>query len=185
SPIGGKIVVLQSSLPNINPGALKSREDPKSLGTPKESALLQPADNFYKKFAVDCSRSQICVEMFLLGSQYADVATLGCCPRFTGGQTFFYPSFNAGRTEDALKFAHEFAEFLASPIALEAVMRVRASKGIHMTAFHGNFFVRQTDLLSLPNVPRDCSYAIELGIEENISSTTVCFQTALLHTTCF
>ncbi|CAH1759678.1 6947_t:CDS:10 [Entrophospora sp. SA101] len=166
SPIGGKIVVLQSSLPNINPGALKSREDPKSLGTPKESALLQPADNFYKKFAVDCSRSQICVEMFLLGSQYADVATLG-------------------RTEDALKFAHEFAEFLASPIALEAVMRVRASKGIHMTAFHGNFFVRQTDLLSLPNVPRDCSYAIELGIEENISSTTVCFQTALLHTTCF
>jgi len=53
----------------------------------------------------------------------------GCCPRFTGGQTFLYPGFNASKSEDALKFAHEFAEFLASPTALEAVMRVRASKG--------------------------------------------------------
>ncbi|RIA95284.1 Sec23/Sec24 trunk domain-containing protein [Glomus cerebriforme] len=185
SPIGGKIVVLQSSLPNINPGALKAREDPKALGTPKESALLQSADPFYKKFAVDCSRSQVCVDMFLLGSQYSDVATLGCCPRYTGGQTYFYPAFNAGRSEDALKFAHEFAEFLASPIALEAVMRVRASKGIRMTAFHGNFFVRQTDLLALPNVSRDHSYTIEVGIEENITTPTVCFQTAVLHTTCF
>ncbi|CAB5132532.1 hypothetical protein RhiirA5_364598 [Rhizophagus irregularis] len=185
SPIGGKIVVLQSSLPNINPGALKPREDPKALGTPKESVLLQSADPFYKKFAVDCSRSQVCVDMFLLGSQYSDVATLGCCPRYTGGQTYFYPAFNAGRSEDALKFAHEFAEFLASPVALEAVMRVRASKGIRMTAFHGNFFVRQTDLLALPNVSRDHSYTIEVGIEENITTPTVCFQTALLHTTCF
>ncbi|CAI2163666.1 12011_t:CDS:10 [Funneliformis geosporum] len=170
SPIGGKIVVLQSSLPNINPGSLKARDDPKMLGTPKESSLLQSADPFYKKFAVDCSRSQVCVDMFLLGSQYSDVATL---------------AFNAGRSEDALKFAHEFAEFLASPIALEAVMRVRASKGIRMSAFHGNFFVRQTDLLALPNVSRDHSYTIEVDIEENITTQTVCFQTALLHTTCF
>ncbi|RIB11003.1 protein transport protein SEC24 [Gigaspora rosea] len=185
SSIGGKIVVLQSSLPNIGPGQLKAREDSKALGTPKESALLQSAEPFYKKFAVDCSRSQVCVDMFLLGSQYSDVATLSCCPRYTGGQTYFYPAFNAGRSEDALKFAHEFAEFLASPIALEAVMRVRASKGLRMTSFYGNFFVRQTDLLALPNVSRDHSYAIEVSIEENITTPTVCFQTALLHTTCF
>ncbi|CAG8709270.1 14480_t:CDS:10, partial [Acaulospora morrowiae] len=185
SSIGGKIVAILSSLPNNNPGALKPREDPKALGTAKESSLLQSADPFYKKFAVDCSRSQVCVDMFLLGSQYSDVATLSCCPRYTGGNTYFYPAFNAGRSEDALKFAHEFAEFLASPIALEAVMRVRASKGIRMTSFHGNFFVRQTDLLALPNVPRDHSYTIEVSIEENITTPTVCFQTALLHTTCF
>ncbi|KAG9294277.1 hypothetical protein G9A89_021636 [Geosiphon pyriformis] len=182
---GGKIVVLQSSLPNINPGALKNREDTKALGTARESTLLQSADPFYKKFAVDCSRSQVCVDMFLLGSQYSDVATLSCCPRYTGGQTYFYPAFNAGRSEDALKFAHELAEFLASPIGLEAVIRVRASKGIRMTSFHGNFFIRQTDLLALPNVSRDHSYAIEVAIEENIPSPTVCFQTAVLHTTCF
>lgn len=90
----------------------------------------------------------------------------GCLPRYTGGQTYFYPAFDANRTEDALKFAHEFGEVLASPILLEAVMRVRASKGLRMSAFHGNFFVRSTDLLALPAVPVDQSYAIEVQIED-------------------
>ena len=69
------------------------------------------------------------VDMFLFSSGYTDVASLSCLPRYTGGQTYFYPSFNAGRSEDALKFAHEFGTVIADPIALEAVMRVRASKG--------------------------------------------------------
>lgn len=71
------------------------------------------------------------------------------------------------------------------PIMLEAVMRVRATRGIRMSSFHGNFFVRSTDLLAMPAVPQDTSYAIELQIEETISSPFVVFQTAILHTTCF
>jgi hypothetical protein len=53
----------------------------------------------------------------------------GGLPRYTGGQTYYYPSFNAARSEDALKFAHEFGTVIADPICLEAVMRVRASRG--------------------------------------------------------
>lgn len=64
-------------------------------------------------------------------------------------------------------------------------MRVRASKGLRMTSFHGNFFVRSTDLLAMPAVPRDQGYVIEVGIEENINSNVVCLQTAVLHTTCY
>ncbi|KAG0365139.1 COPII subunit, partial [Mortierella sp. AD032] len=182
SPIGGKIMCLQASLPNLEAGALKMREDPKLLGTAKESSLLQSASSFYKSLAVECSKSQVCVDMFLFGSQYSDVATLSCLPRFTGGSTFFYPAFTAAKSEDALKFAHELAEFLSQRIALEAVMRVRASKGLRMSAFYGNFFVRSTDLLSLPNVPRDQSYSIEVSFDDNLNIPVVCFQTALLHT---
>ncbi|KAF9127453.1 COPII subunit [Mortierella sp. 14UC] len=182
SPIGGKILCLQASLPNLEAGALKMREDPKLLGTSKESTLLQSASSFYKTLAIDCSKSQVCVDMFLFGSQYSDVATLSCLPRFTGGNTFFYPAFTAAKSEDALKFAHELAEFVSQRIALEAVMRVRASKGLRMSAFYGNFFVRSTDLLALPNVPRDQSYSIEVSYEDNIHIPIVCFQTALLHT---
>lgn len=76
SPIGGKILCLQASLPNLEAGALKMREDPKLLGTSKESTLLQSANSFYKTLAIDCSKSQVCVDMFLFGSQYSDVATL-------------------------------------------------------------------------------------------------------------
>lgn len=57
--------------------------------------------------------------------------------------------------------------------------------GIRMSAFHGNFFVRSTDLLSLPAVPMDQSYAIEIQIEDPISAPFVVFQTAVLHTTCY
>ena len=53
-----------------------------------------------------------------------------------------------------------------------------------MSAFHGNFFVRSTDLLALPNVTPDHSYAIEVAIDENLSGSVACFQTALLHTSC-
>lgn len=125
-------------------------------------------------------------------------------PHYTSGQTYYYPAFNAARSEDALKFAHEFGEVLAMPIMLEAVMRVRASRGVYqlfpppsivtdmtdlsglrMSSFHGNFFVRSTDLLAMPAVPQDQSYAIEVQIEETITSSFVVFQTAVLHTTCY
>ncbi|KAI0631186.1 protein transporter SEC24 [Trametes polyzona] len=183
--IGGKIQVLSASLPSVGAGALKNREDPKVLGTSKESALLQPASPFYKTFAIECSRAQVSVDMFLFSSGYQDVATLACLPHYTAGQTYFYPAFNASRTEDAIKFAHEFGEVLAMPIMLEAVMRVRASKNLRMSAFHGNFFVRSTDLLAMPSVPQDLSYAIEIQIEDNITAPFVVLQTAVLHTTCY
>ncbi|KAH8556251.1 hypothetical protein BGW37DRAFT_417351 [Umbelopsis sp. PMI_123] len=185
SASGGKIICLQSTLPNIGTGALKPREDVKLLGTAKETTLLNAASPFYKSFAVDCSRSQVACDMLIFGGQYSDVATLSCLPRYTAGQTYFYPGFNAARTEDALKFAHEFSELLAEQIGMEAVIRIRASKGIRMTSYHGNFFVRSTDLLALPNVPRDQSYCVEVGIEDDIKTPTVCFQTALLHSTCY
>ena len=54
-----------------------------------------------------------------------------------------------------------------------------------MSEFHGNFFVRSTDLLAMPSVPVDQSYAIEVQIEEAITAPFVVFQTAVLHTSCF
>lgn len=60
---------------------------------------------------------------------YLTFDQLACLPHYTAGQTYFYPAFNAARTEDAIKFAHEFGEVLAMPIMLEAIMRVRVSKG--------------------------------------------------------
>ena len=54
-----------------------------------------------------------------------------------------------------------------------------------MASFHGNFFVRSTDLLAMPAVPQDQSYAIEIQIEDNITAPFVVFQVAILHTTCY
>jgi protein transport protein SEC24 len=43
----------------------------------QESNLLQAASPFYKTFAIECSRAQVSVDMFLFSSAYQDVASLG------------------------------------------------------------------------------------------------------------
>jgi protein transport protein SEC24 len=184
SPVGGKITVLSATLPNVGHGKLEMREDKKVLGTSKEGSLLQTGSSFYKSFAVECSKNQVSIDMFLFSSQYQDVASLSCLPRFTGGNTWFYPGWNAARSEDAIKFAREFSDFLSAEIGLEAVLRVRATTGLRMSTFYGNFFNRSSDLCAFPAFPRDQAYVVEVAIDETITKPYVCLQAAVLHTTC-
>ncbi|KAG9630902.1 hypothetical protein KCU64_g16874, partial [Aureobasidium melanogenum] len=169
SHVGGKMVVLTASLPNHGYGKLDMREDKKLLGTSKESSLLQTANAFYKSFAVECSKTQVSIDMFLFSSQYQDVASLSNLPRYTGGQTYFYPAWSAARTEDAIKFATEFSDYLSSEIGLEAVLRVRATTGLRPSTFYGNFFNRSSDLCAFPAFPRDQAYVVEIAIDESVT----------------
>ena len=55
--------------------------------------------------------------------------------------------------------------------------------GLSLHTFHGNFFVRSTDLLSLPNVNPDHGYCMNMAIDESlVEYQMVCFQAALLYT---
>ena len=55
--------------------------------------------------------------------------------------------------------------------------------GLSLHTFHGNFFVRSTDLLSLPLVNPDHAYTINIAIDESLKDLdVVCFQAALLYT---
>ena len=184
APLGGKITVLTATLPNVGQGKLEMREDKKILGTSKESSLLQTGNSFYKSFAVECSKVQVSIDMFLFSSQYQDVASLSNLPRYTGGQTWFYPGWNAARSEDAIKFAREFSDYLSSEIGLEAVLRVRATTGLRMSTFYGNFFNRSSDLCAFPAFPRDQAYVVEVAIDESLSKGLVYLQAGVLYTTC-
>ncbi|KAI8350411.1 hypothetical protein B0O80DRAFT_428399 [Mortierella sp. GBAus27b] len=93
----------------------------------------------------------------------------------------FYPPFTAAKSEYTLKSAYDLAESLSHRIALEAVMRVLASKGRRISGFYGNSYVQSSNLLSLLNVPRDKSYTTEVSFEASLTIPTVCLQTTLLH----
>lgn len=72
------MTILIATLPNHGTGKLEMREDKKLLGTSKEGSLinfselpvvqisslifwwLQCANSFYKSFAVECSKQQVC-----------------------------------------------------------------------------------------------------------------------------
>ncbi|XP_016120195.1 protein transport protein Sec24B-like, partial [Sinocyclocheilus grahami] len=145
---------------------------------------LGPATDFYKKLALDCSGQQIGVDLFLLSSQYSDLASLACVSKYSAGSVFYYPSFHhIHNTAQRQKFQKDLQRYLTRKIGFEAVMRIRCTKGLSIHTFHGNFFVRSTDLLSLANVNPDSGFAVQMSIEESLADTSLaCFQAALLYT---
>lgn len=102
--------------------------------------------------------------------------TCNCC-----SQVYYYPGFHAPR--DGPKFHDELVRNLTRPTAWEAVMRIRCSKGLHISNFHGHFFNRSTDLLALPTCDPDKTFAVQIAHEETMVSGPVGYvQCALLYT---
>ncbi|XP_069782753.1 protein transport protein Sec24B-like isoform X2 [Narcine bancroftii] len=184
STTGGRISVFQTQRPSIGVGQLFSREDPKQQSTIKGLQHLGPATDFYKKFALDCSSQQVAVDLFLLSGQYCDLASLACMSKYSAGSVFYYPSFHHIHNPTQVeKFQKDLKRYLIRKIGFEAVLRIRCTKGLSIHTFHGNFFVRSTDLLSLANINPDSGFAVQISIEESLSeSSVVCFQAALLYT---
>lgn len=84
--IGGKMLVFQAGTPNLGIGRVKNRESPQIYGSDREHTLRQPEDQFFKKFASECSRAQISLDLFTFTQQYADLASWSTISRFTCGQ---------------------------------------------------------------------------------------------------
>lgn len=83
--VGGRVTVFQCTLPTLGPGALKSREDPNQRAG-QEVQNLGPATDFYKRLALECTGQQIALDLFMLNTQYADIASI--C-------TFLFVSFTS------------------------------------------------------------------------------------------
>ncbi|XP_069834618.1 protein transport protein Sec24B isoform X2 [Dendropsophus ebraccatus] len=184
SPTGGRISVFQTQLPSLGAGLLQSREDPNQRSSLKGIQHLGPATDFYKKLALDCSGQQTAVDLFLLSSQYSDLASLACVSKYSAGCIYYYPSFHHKHNPaQADKLKQDLDHYLTRRIGFEAVMRIRCTKGLSIHTFHGNFFVRSTDLLSLANINEDAGFAVQMSLEESLTdSSLACCQVALLYT---
>jgi len=179
--VGGKMCVFQSIMPNLGDGALKPRENQSLMGTPNEVKLLRPETPWYKDTAIEFSRQQISVDMFLFPYQYMDLAALGELPKLTSGNMHSYVMFNYEK--DGQRFEEQLNKTLTQTTAFEAVMRIRCTKGMRISNFYGNFYIRGTDLMALPNVNTDSVFGFDLiHDEQNVASTYVTIQAALLYT---
>lgn len=181
--IGGKMSVFQSMLPNIGDGALKPREQPGIMGTANEMKLLRAENSWYRDTAVEFSRQQISVDMYLFPHQYMDLAAMGDLPRCTAGKLHSFVNFSNGR--DGARLGQLIVKQLTQDTALEAVMRIRCTKGIRITNVYGNFYIRGTDLLALPNCNTESVFGFDLAHDEqSVTAKYVTIQAALLYTTC-
>ena len=196
SSIGGRISLFQATLPSKgNPtdgSILQNRENPnnRSLNSSNSSSitpLLNPATDFYKKLALECSEHQIAVDLFSLSPSYSDLATVSQISKISGGSVFYYGSSLANlencRNRVLARLEEDLTHYLTRSIGFEAVMRLRCTRGLSIHSFHGNFFVRSTDLLTLPNVNPDSGYAVHMSIDDDLRDFNgVCFQAAVLYT---
>uniref|UniRef100_H2ZD35 SEC24 homolog B, COPII coat complex component n=1 Tax=Ciona savignyi TaxID=51511 RepID=H2ZD35_CIOSA len=173
----GRVTVFQQSIPSIGPGD-------GGWGKPPQAPSTQVRD-YYKKLALDCSAQQVAIDFFFFNSHYIDIATLSCASRFSAGDLHYYPSLHVVHNPlEAERLSRDLERYLSRKIGFESVMRIRCTKGLAIHTFHGNFFVRSTDLLSLANINPDAGYAVNLSIEDPLTDmSAVCFQAALLYTT--
>ncbi|KAL1832802.1 hypothetical protein DCAR_0102826 [Daucus carota subsp. sativus] len=180
--LGGKLLIFQNTLPSLGVGRLRLRgDDLRAYGTDKEHALRTPEDPFYKQMAAEFTKYQIAVNIYAFSDKYTDIASIGTLAKYTGGQVYYYPNFQATIHKERLQ--HELARDLTRETAWEAVLRIRCGRGVRFTSYHGNFMLRSTDLLALPAVDCDKAYAMQLCLEETLLTTqTVYFQVALLYT---
>lgn len=196
TPIGGKITVLQAQLPNKGApddgSALLKREDPslkKNMVSDKNgdylTPLLNPATDFYRNLALECCEHQISIDVFNLSTSYADLASVGQLAKHSAGSVYHYSNTVADRNSTLLRFDQDIRNSMARPLGLEAVLRLRYSRGLKIHTFHGNFFVRSTNLLVLPNANPDSSYALQIAIEDDLKPDTrfIYFQASVLYTT--
>ena len=195
APIGGRITVFQAGLPtagSVSEGsALVNREDPnnRTSGANLETLtpLLNPATDFFKKQALECSEHQVAVDLFSLNPSYSDLASVSQISKISGGSVFYYGNSSANlinsRQRVLARLEEDLARYLTRSIGFEAVLRLRCTRGLTIHSFHGNFFVRSTDLLTLPNVNPDSGYAVQISLSDDLRDFNgVCFQAAILYT---
>ncbi|KAK7603574.1 hypothetical protein V9T40_003573 [Parthenolecanium corni] len=181
SATGGRVTVFVSCLPNYGPGALKPREEVAQRSN--NNINLNPATDFYKKLALECNGVHIAIDLFIVNNQFVDLATISGISQISGGCMHHFPLYSSKNSRDVDKLVKTFERYLTRKIGFEAVMRLRCTKGLSIHSFHGNCFVRTTDLLALPNINPDAGFGMQVSIDENLSDLqSVCFQAALLYT---
>jgi protein transport protein SEC24 len=137
---GGKIVCSLAALPTWGPGRLFMRDDGNVHNTDAEKKLLQTEHPGFKKTAEKMVQNGIGVDFFLAAPSggYLDIATIGHVSAITGGEVFYYPNFHSPR--DTLKLSKEITHTVTRETGYQALMKVRCSNGLQVSAYHGNFY---------------------------------------------
>ncbi|WEW60485.1 COPII coat Sec23p-Sfb3p heterodimer component [Emydomyces testavorans] len=173
---GGKILCTLASLPTWGPGHLFMREDIKGQGTDAEKRLFTTEHPGWKKVATKMAESGVGVDFFIAASG-------GHAAAVSGGETFFYPNFQAPR--DVLKLSNELSHTINRETGYQALLKVRCSNGLQVSAYHGNFLQHTfgADLL-VGTVDADKAFGITFNHDGKLDpKLDAHFQAALLYTT--
>ncbi|KAJ3550127.1 hypothetical protein NMY22_g625 [Coprinellus aureogranulatus] len=158
---GGHLIVFQSVIPTIGPGALPPAPSEDSMyGTGEEMKLHMPRDKIWLDIAEECVDDGVGVTLFLAPSAYIDVGSIGALASVTGGEIFFHPRYEPAR--DAAVLDSQIHRVVTRYQGFNSALRVRASNGLRVTKYHGNFYMRSATDIEFGILDADKTISIEL-----------------------
>ncbi|KAI8627108.1 Sec23/Sec24 trunk domain-containing protein [Xylariaceae sp. FL1651] len=182
---GGKMVCSLAALPTWGPGRLFMRDDGKYPGGEIDKKLYTTEHPAWRKIAEKMVTAGVGIDFFLAAPSggYLDVATIGHVSSTTGGETFYYPNFVAGR--DNAKLSQEIKHTVTRETGYQALMKVRCSNGLQISAYHGNFIQHTFGAdLEIGVIDEDKAIGVTFGYDGKLDSKLDAhFQSALLYTT--
>ncbi|CAM1509121.1 Fc.00g028600.m01.CDS01 [Cosmosporella sp. VM-42] len=182
---GGKVVCACSALPTWGPGRLFMRDDGNHPGGEIDKKLYSTEHPAWKKVAEKMAAGGIGIDFFLAAPSggYLDIATIGHVAATTGGETFYYPNFIAPR--DSPKLSMEISHAVTRETGYQALMKVRCSNGLQVSAYHGNFIQHTFGAdLEIGVIDADKAMGVSFSYDNKLDSKLDAhFQSALLYTT--
>lgn len=185
SATGGKVVCSLAALPTWGPGRLFLRDDGNVHNTDAEKKLLNTEHPGFRKVAEKMVQNGIGIDFFLAAPSggYLDIATIGHVSAITGGEVFYYPNFHSPR--DTLKLSKEIKHTVTRETGYQALMKVRCSNGLQVSAYHGNFYHHTFGAdLEFGVIDADKAIGVMFSYDGKLDpKLDAHFQSALLYTT--
>ncbi|KAF4126128.1 protein transport protein SEC24 [Geosmithia morbida] len=181
---GGKAICASSALPTVGPGALFMRDDGSHPGGETDKKLYTTEHPGWRKVAEKMVAAGVGVDFFFASPNggYLDIATVGHVSSTTGGETYYYPNFIAAR--DGLKLSEELSHAVTRETGYQALMKVRCSNGLQISAYHGHFVQHTFGAdLELGVVDADKALGVTFAYDGKLDAQLDAhFQSALLYT---
>ena len=139
--IGGRIMLFQGSMGGVGCGKVACRLNATLYNTGNEaSKMLTPASSFYKDLAKECIQKCIVVDLFIAGNlkyKSLDVATMQPITSLTGGDLYFYYTFDV--TKHGEKLYYHIFRNLTRVTVTDVEVKLRVSSSLQVNEYIGDF----------------------------------------------